>query len=83
MLACYEATARSGYFAPALLPPLGKVAQTLVTLTLDGTLIHHAAMTLYRMMCGFGLAIVVGIPLGIMMGRFRPVENFFMPLARR
>ena len=38
-------------------------------------------MTLYRMMCGFGLAVVIGIPLGIMMGRFRPVENFFMPLA--
>ena len=29
------------------------------TLLLDGTLLHHAAMTLYRMMCGFGLAVVV------------------------
>ena len=44
-------------------------------------MLHHAAMTLYRMLCGFALAIVVGMPLGIMMGRFRPVENFFMPLA--
>ena len=32
VLACYEATARSGCFAPALLPPLGKVATTLWTL---------------------------------------------------
>ena len=81
VLACYEATARSGHFAPALLPPLSKVATTLWALLLDGTLLHHAAMTLYRMLCGFGLAVVVGIPLGIMMGRFRPVENFFMPLV--
>ena len=81
VLACYEATARSGWFAPALLPPLGKVATTLWTLLLDGTMLKHTAMTLYRMMCGFGLAVVIGIPLGIMMGRFRPVENFFMPLA--
>ena len=33
------------------------------------------------MLCGFALAIVVGLPLGIMMGRFRPLERFFMPLA--
>ena len=48
---------------------------------LDGTMLQHAAMTLYRMLCGFALAIVIGLPLGIMMGRFRPVERFFMPLA--
>jgi len=79
--ACYEATARSGWFAPALLPTLPKVAATLWVMLLDGTMLHHAAMTLYRMLCGFALAIVVGLPLGIMMGRFRPVERFFMPLA--
>jgi NitT/TauT family transport system permease protein len=32
-------------------------------------------------MCGFGLAIVIGLPLGILMGRYRPVEHFIMPLA--
>ena len=40
VLACYEATARSGHFAPALLPPLGKVAATLWTLLARR---HHAA----------------------------------------
>ena len=30
---------------------------------------------------GLALAVVVGLPLGILMGRFRPVENFFLPLA--
>jgi NitT/TauT family transport system permease protein len=79
--ACYEATARTGWFAPALLPTLPKVADTLWTMILNGTMLHHAAMTLYRMLCGFALAIVVGLPLGIMMGRFRPLERFFMPLA--
>jgi NitT/TauT family transport system permease protein len=78
---CYEATARSGVFASALLPTLGKVAETLVTLVGDGTMLRHALFTLYRMMCGFALAIVIGLPLGILMGRFRPVEHFFMPLA--
>src|ERR1700676_1434485 len=77
----YEAAARSGYFAPALMPPLGAVARTLVDAILDGTIVEHAGATLYRVLVGFGLAVAVGLPLGVMMGRFRPVENFFLPLT--
>ncbi len=37
--------------------------------------------TLYRVLVGMGLAVVVALPLGILMGRFRAVEGFFLPLA--
>ena len=77
----YELAARSGNFSPALLPRLSIVMQALVSALADGSMIRHAAYTLYRVMFGFGLAIIVGIPLGIMMARFRAVENFFMPLV--
>ena len=77
----YELIARSGYFPRVLLPTLPVVARTMVTVLLDGTMIAHAAATMYRVMFGFALAIVVALPLGILMGRFRPVENFFLPLA--
>jgi NitT/TauT family transport system permease protein len=79
--ALYEALARSGWFAPALMPTLPKIAATLVSALADGTLIAHAAATLYRVLVGLALAIVVGLPLGILMGRFRAVENFVLPLA--
>jgi NitT/TauT family transport system permease protein len=79
--ACYEVTARSGAFPAALLPTLPTVADTLVRMTLDGSMLHHAFYTLYRMMSGFALAVAVGLPLGIMMGRYRPLEHFVMPLA--
>jgi NitT/TauT family transport system permease protein len=79
--ACYETVARSGLFPAALVPTLPKIADTLWTMLLDGTMLHHAGMTLYRMLCGFMLAVVVALPLGIMMGRVRALENFFMPLA--
>ena len=79
--ALYEIAARSGYFAPALLPTLPTVATTLIATILDGTMIEHALYTLYRVLFGFGLAVAVGIPLGILMARFRPVENFFLPLV--
>jgi NitT/TauT family transport system permease protein len=79
--AAYEAIARSGYFAPALMPSLGTVARTLLDSILDGSMLHHAAATLYRVVIGFGLAVAVGLPLGVAMGRFRPVEHFVLPLS--
>jgi NitT/TauT family transport system permease protein len=79
--ALYEAVARSGYFAPALMPTLGTVAQTFLAMLLDGTMFIHAAATLYRVLFGFGLAVAVGLPLGVLMGRFDPVEHFVLPLA--
>jgi NitT/TauT family transport system permease protein len=79
--AVYEAVARSGAFPPALLPTLPKVADQLVTMLLDGTMLHHAASTMYRVLFGMALAVAVGLPLGIMMARFRPVESFCLPLA--
>ena len=79
--AVYEAIARSGYFPAALLPTLPRVASTLWTLLLDGTMLEHAAYTMYRVLFGLSLAVIVGLPLGILMARLRPVENFFLPLA--
>jgi NitT/TauT family transport system permease protein len=79
--ALYEVVARSGYFAAALMPTLGTVAHTFFGMLLDGTMLGHAAATLYRVLFGFGLAVAVGLPLGVLMGRFRPVEHFVLPLA--
>ena len=79
--AVYETVARSGAFPPALLPTLPKVAATLWTLLLDGTLLEHAGYTMYRVLFGLALAVAVGLPLGILMGRMRSVENFCLPLA--
>ena len=79
--AIYEALARSGWFAPALMPTLEKIAGTLVAVLADGAMLAHAATTLYRVLLGFSLAILIGLPLGILMGRWRGIENFVLPLA--
>ncbi len=79
--ALYEALARSGWFAPALMPTLPKVGNALVGALADGSMIGHAASTLYRVLSGLALAVVAGLPLGILMARFRAVENFVLPLA--
>jgi NitT/TauT family transport system permease protein len=47
----------------------------------DGIMFEHAGATLYRVLVGFALAVGLGLPLGILMARFKPVENFFLPLV--
>ena len=79
--AIYEAAARSGYFAAALMPTLPTVAKALFAGIVDGSLIEHAAFTLGRVLAGFALAIAVSVPLGILMARVKPIENFFLPLV--
>jgi NitT/TauT family transport system permease protein len=79
--AAYEAIARSGVFPAALIPTLPRIAGTLMDQLLNGVMIEHAFFTLYRVLFGLALAILVALPLGILMGRFRPVESFFLPLA--
>jgi NitT/TauT family transport system permease protein len=77
----YEAIARSGWFAAALVPTLPTVARTLWTMLADGTMAGHAINTLWRVFFGLGLAAVTGLVLGFLMARYRPVERFFLPLV--
>ena len=79
--AIYQAVAHSGLFPAVLLPALPVVAATLYTSLADGSMPMHALYTLERVLIGCGLAIALGLPVGILMGRYRPVENFVMPLA--
>ena len=77
----YQAVAWGGLFPAVLFPGIPVVAATLWDMIRDGTMPLHAAFTLYRVLFGFVLAILLGLPLGVMMARFRPVERFFLPLV--
>ena len=80
-LGVYELTARSGWFAPALVPKLSIVFSTLWTMLADGSMGGHALNTLYRVFAGLALACVTGLVLGFLMARYRAVERFFLPLV--
>jgi ABC-type nitrate/sulfonate/bicarbonate transport system permease component len=47
----------------------------------DGTLAFHLLATFWRQMLGYGLAVLLGITLGLAMGYFRPLYNLFEPLV--
>ncbi len=77
--AAWEAVAVAGIFPAKLFPDLETVFVTLGDLLLSGILWDHTAGTLARLMLGFVLAAVVGVVTGILMGRFRVVEELFLP----
>jgi NitT/TauT family transport system permease protein len=77
----WEIVAYSGFLPTRLFPPIETIAATFVRLTLNGILLHHALDTVIRLLAGFGLAAVVGVTLGILMGRFRLAEDVFLPLV--
>jgi len=80
-LALYEAVARSGWFAPALVPPLMLVGKTLWAMLADGSMAGHALNTLFRVFSGLARAAASGRVLGFLMARYRAVERFFLPLV--
>jgi NitT/TauT family transport system permease protein len=81
VFALWETVARAGVFPPKLFPSLITVAQTFVELTISGILPHHVFDTVLRLLAGFVLAAVVGVTLGILMGRSRRFEDIALPLV--
>jgi NitT/TauT family transport system permease protein len=81
VFAIWEIVAQLGIFPPRLFPSLLTVAHAFVNLTVEGILPHHALDTIVRLLAGFALAGLVGVTLGILMGRSRRFEDIVLPLV--
>jgi NitT/TauT family transport system permease protein len=53
---------------PVFLPPFSKVISTIIRMGDSGQLFKHISISLYRSMTGFVIAIVIGIPIGLLLG---------------
>jgi NitT/TauT family transport system permease protein len=67
--------------SPVILPSPGEVIRSFPSLLNERALLQSIAATLKRVLIGFGLAILVGVPLGILAGSWRVVEASGAPLA--
>jgi NitT/TauT family transport system permease protein len=81
VLGLWEIVARLHIFPERLFPSLEDVAETFIRLTAEGILPHHVIETVLRLVAGFALAALVGIAIGVLMGRSRRAEDIFLPLA--
>jgi NitT/TauT family transport system permease protein len=67
--------------SPIILPSPAEVIASFRSLVEERALVQSIAATLRRVLVGFGLAVIVGVPLGIVAGSWRVVEAAGAPLA--
>jgi len=88
-LALWEWAGTSGAINPLFTSSPSRVANAFVRLSTEGELGHDVVVSGLEFLYGFGLAIIVGIPFGILMGWYRtfnaimePFVNFFYATPR-
>jgi ABC-type nitrate/sulfonate/bicarbonate transport system permease component len=62
-------------------PTVTRIFQSWSENMLDGTIPGHMIATFWRQMLGYGLAILIGVGLGLAMGYYRVLYNLFEPLV--
>ncbi|MGW1001950.1 ABC transporter permease [Streptomyces sp. NPDC002520] len=76
----WETAPRLGLVDRTFLPPFSEVARAWWGLAADGQLADNATASLVRSFSGFGLAVAVAVPLGLLIGWYRPVADLLGPL---
>jgi NitT/TauT family transport system permease protein len=88
LVAVWAGVASLGLFPESLFPHPFAVARGLVLELRSGRLFDDAVASLFRVACGFLLAVFLGVPAGLLIGRslwarqaFLPLVNFFRSLS--
>src|SRR5262249_58528650 len=76
----WEGFAIFGPFPPRLFPRIETIVSAFVRLVVTGILPLHALETLLRLVAGFLLGAVVGVTMGMLMGRYRWAEDLLVPV---
>jgi NitT/TauT family transport system permease protein len=80
-LAGWSAATLGGYVAPQFLAdPLTMLGEGWALLAQHGFL-ADIGITVWRVVGGFVIAAAIGVPLGVAMGAYKPVEAFFEPFV--
>ncbi|MEH1031480.1 ABC transporter permease [Micromonospora profundi] len=76
----WEGAPRLGLVDRVFLPPLSEVLVAWWELLRSGQLAEHVGASLTRSLAGLGLAVLTAIPLGLLIGWYRPLAELLSPL---
>src|SRR5436853_7691290 len=71
LLLLWEATFRSKIWSPVLLPSPRQVVRYLGSAIADGTLLQATVITMRRLLVGYFIGLVMGLPLGLLTARWK------------
>ncbi|MBM4260189.1 MAG: ABC transporter permease [Deltaproteobacteria bacterium] len=74
LTAAWEIAGRAGN--ARLLPPFSKVMSAWFDLLVSGQLFQALAISLQALVIGFLISLAIGVPLGLLMGRYRRLASF-------
>lgn len=77
----WEVFARSGALPHAITPSMIEIAAAVGAMIANGILFVHVGYTLFRIGIGLVGAALIGVPVGMLMGRSLRVERFVLPLV--
>ncbi|MEV4489649.1 ABC transporter permease [Micromonospora coxensis] len=80
LAALWETAPRVGLVDRVFLPPLSQVLTAWWALLTSGQLADHVGASLTRSLTGLGLAVLTAIPLGLLIGWYRPLADLLSPL---
>lgn len=66
----------TGIASPLLLPSIADTTKAVYTLYSNGTFVFDVQMTGIRFFAGYLIAVVVGIPVGLLIGSFSKLHRF-------
>jgi NitT/TauT family transport system permease protein len=81
LLLVWEALFRLGLWPPYVFPSPSSVVRALIDGFASGYYLRAAATSMRRIVIGYGISILVGIPTGLLLGRSRVVQATVGPLA--
>lgn len=81
-LLIWEIISRTGIIDSNFLPPFSVVIKTFFNMLVSGELVTNIAVSMKRSLLGFGLGIVIAIPLGLIIGSFKKIEFYIDPLLQ-
>ena len=81
-LLLWEIAPRAGIVKAAYIPPFSMVVARTGKLIASGEMGTHLAASLYRALMGYGLSLLVGFPLGILLAWNKKIREYIFPLVR-
>jgi NitT/TauT family transport system permease protein len=80
LLILWEITPRIGLVDSTFFPPFSKVAESWWGLVISGDMYAHFQASIFRSLLGLGLAILIAIPLGLVIGWYPLANEFLNPV---